>query len=354
MLAVIKNKLSQSLSSDIGIDLGTANTLVYLKGKGVIVTEPTVIALNVKTKQIVAVGREASRMIGRTPKHIETVRPLSNGVISDFDAAQEFLRYFLRRAEEESGRKIMQPRVVIGAPSGITNVERRAIRKAAQTAGARVVIVMEEPLLAGIGVRLPIHDPVGSLVVDMGGGTTDIAVISLGGVYHSRHTTIAGDKLNNDIINYIRDEFRVLIGVKTAERIKKEVASVVEQNPEIETTVQGRDLISGLPRELNVTSGDINQAIKTSVRNLVKEINAVLEITPPELIADLSRRGIVLTGGGALLRGLSEYLSTELQMEVHVPDDPLLSVIHGTARVLENIEPFKPSFVHDDEIPLEV
>lgn len=353
MLHNLRRKITESLSSDVGIDLGTANTLVYLKGKGVIVTEPTVIAINTKSKHIVAYGREADLMIGRTPQHIKTVRPLSNGVISDFDAAQEFLSYFLQRAEAVTGKKLMQPRVVVGAPSGITNVERRAIRKAALNAGARSVIVMEEPLLAGIGVRLPIHDPVGSLVIDMGGGTTDIAVISLGGIFHSRHTTVAGDRLNNDIINYIRDEFRVLIGEKTAERIKKEVACMVNTDELLETMVQGRDLITGLPRELIINNTDVHSAIKNSIKLLIREINGVLEITPPELIADLSRRGIVLTGGGALLRGLSELLSNELQMEIHVPDEPLLSVVHGTSIVLEDSSLFKSSFVHDDEIPLE-
>jgi rod shape-determining protein MreB len=354
MLNNLIKTIQSKLSADIGIDLGTANTLVYLKGKGVLVNEPTVIAINTKTKQIVAVGSGASKMIGRTPKHITTVKPLLNGVISDFDAAQEYLSYFMRRAEEESGKKLVQPRVVIGAPSGITNVERRAIRKAAQNAGARQVVVMEEPLLAGVGVRLPIHDPVGSLVIDMGGGTTDIAVITLGGIFHSRHTTVAGDKLNSDIINFVRDEFRVLIGEKTAERLKIEVASITDLEEDLEYSVQGRDLISGLPRELVITSSDVSQAIRNSIKQLVKEISSVLEITPPELISDLSRRGIIITGGGALLRGLSEYLSNELQMEVHVPDEPLLSVIHGTSIVLENPEPFKPSFVHDDEIPLEI
>lgn len=354
MINTIWKTITKKFAADVGIDLGTANTLVYLKGKGVIVSEPTVIAVNTKSKQVIAVGKPASKMEGRTPKHIETVKPLANGVISDFDAAQEFLSYFIYRAEVESGKKLIQPRVVIGAPSGITNVERRAIRKAAQNAGAREVVVMEEPLLAGIGVRLPIHDPVGSLVIDMGGGTTDIAVISLGGIYHSRHTTIAGDKLNTDIINYIRDEFRVLIGNKTAEDLKKAVASVVELEEPLEKVIQGRDLISGLPRELTITDSDIYQAIKNSVRLLIREINSVLEITPPELISDLARRGIVLTGGGALLRGLPDLLEKELKMKVNVPDEPLLSVIHGTAVVLEDIEPFRASLIHDDEIPLEI
>jgi rod shape-determining protein MreB len=348
------SKVASFLSNDVGIDLGTANTLVYIKGAGIVVNEPTVVAINVKTGQILAIGRDAAAMIGRTPVHIEIVRPLSNGVISDFEAAQEYVSYFLRRAEEKTGRKLLRPRVVVGSPSGITNVERRAIRKAARHAGAREVMVLEEPLLAAIGVRLPVHDPVGSFVIDMGGGTTDIAVISLGGIYHSRHTTVAGDRLNEDIIDYVRDEYKVLIGERTAEYLKKTTASIEEPDEEIETVVQGRDLVSGLPREITITDHDIREAVKQSIRLLTREVVQVFEITPPEMSADVSKRGIVFTGGGALMRGLPEYLETKLEIPVMVPDDPLTSVVLGTSIVLEDPERFAAAFIHDDEIPLQI
>jgi rod shape-determining protein MreB len=337
-------------SDDIGIDLGTANTLVYVKGRGIVLNEPSIVALNKKTGQVVAVGEDAKKMLGRTPAHIEALQPLMSGVISDFEITEEMLGYFIRKAQE-SNTKLMGPRVVVGVPSGITTVEIRAVQDAAKNAGAREVYIVEEPFAAAVGIQLPVHDPSGSMVVDIGGGTSDVGVISLGGLVSSRNVLIAGDVFDDDIINYIRSEFKILIGKKSAEDLKIAVAAVLETHDKLETTVRGRDLVSGLPREVIITDTDIREAINQSIDRLVDSIKEVLETTPPEVISDVMKQGIYLAGGGALIRGLGELLSTELGVPVYVADEPLTAVVRGTGKILEDIDAFSEALItHSHEL----
>jgi len=344
-------KFYELFSNDIGIDLGTANTLVYLRGYGVIINEPSVVALNQKTDRVVAIGNEAKQMLGRTPTHIKAIRPLVDGVVSDFEITEEMLSYFINKAEKKI-KKILRPRVVIGVPSGITNVEIRAVYDATKNAGAREVYIVEEPMAAAIGIGLPIKDPVGSMVIDVGGGTTDIAVISLGGIVRSKSLKIAGDKLNNDIITYLRDEFKLLIGEKTAENVKIEISSV-DKKSSMEANVRGRDLITGLPREVIITDSDLREAISQSIENLVNGVKEVLETTPPEIIADVMRKGIVLVGGGSLIQGFDTLLQNSLKIPVTIAKEPLLSVVKGAGIILENLEYFKDVLVntHDELSP---
>ncbi|MBP9771619.1 MAG: rod shape-determining protein [Candidatus Pacebacteria bacterium] len=330
----LKQKLQSFVSDDIGIDLGTANTLVYVRGRGIVINEPTVVAVNQKTGQVVAVGTEAKRMLGRTPEHIRAIRPLVDGVISDFEVTEEFLAHLIRRAGGDK-KKLLGPRVVIGVPFGTTNVERRAVRDAAKNAGAREVYIVEQPMAAALGIRLPIDDASGSMVVDIGGGTTDITVISLSGVVNGKNIKVAGDRLNNDIIGYVRDEFKILIGERTAEDLKIQAGSIIPGDVPIEVTVRGRDLITGLPREVVVTDADVREAIATSIDTIVESIKEVLETTPPEIVSDVMRRGIYLVGGGAMLRGLDTFLSEWLKVPVYIADDPLTSVARGTGLVVE-------------------
>lgn len=333
-------KLYKLFSNDIGIDLGTANTLVYLKGKGIVISEPSVVAVNKKTGQIVAIGAEAKQMLGRTPPHIQAVRPLVDGVVSDFEVTEEMLAYLLGKVEKMSP-KFFRPRVVIGVPSGITSVEVRAVYDAAKNAGAREVHIVEEPTAAAVGIRLPIHDPVGSMIVDIGGGTTDIAIISLGGIVQSKNLIIAGDKLNVDIMTYFRNEFKLLIGEKTGENIKIAIGSVLPLPQPVEIEVRGRDLVTGLPRQVVVTDSDIREAISASINTLVEGIREVLETTPPEILSDVMHRGIVLTGGGSLIKGLPELIQKAIKMPVHISEDPLTAVARGTGVILENLEKYK-------------
>lgn len=339
-------------SNDIGIDLGTANTLVYLGGHGIVINEPSVVALNQKTGQVVAVGAQAKQMLGRTPGHITAVRPLVDGVISNFEVTEEMLAYLLNKAGKIS-EKMVRPRVVVGVPSGITNVETRAVYDAARSAGAREVYIVEEPMAAAIGIKLPVKDPVGSMVIDIGGGTTDIAVISLGGIVRSKNLRIAGDKLNQDIISYIRDEFKILIGERTAESIKIAIGSAVKMNPPMEASIRGRDLVTGLPREVVLTDADVREAIAHSLQSLVDSVKEVLETTPPEVLSDVMHRGVVLTGGGALLRGLDTLLAAALKIPVYISNDPLTAVARGTGIVLEQMGDFNEVLIdtHDDTLP---
>lgn len=354
MLNFIPERLRQLLSNDIGIDLGTANTLVYLRGKGIVVTEPSVVAVNQKTGQVVAVGAVAKAMLGRTPGHLAAVRPLVDGVVSDFEATEEMLAYLITRAQSAAsgGRpKLLGPRAVIGVPSGITNVEIRAVKDAAHNAGAREVHIVEEPMAAALGIRLPIKEAIGSMVVDIGGGTTDIAVLSLGGIVRSKNLRIAGNKLDQDIISHVRSEFKVLIGEKTAESVKMAIGSVIEGGSHLEAVVRGRDLITGLPREILITDSDVREAISQSIDTLVEAIREVLETTPPEILSDIMRSGIILTGGGALLKGLDTLLTQWLKVPVIVADDPLTAVARGTGVILENLEQHREIFLeHDDDI----
>lgn len=328
------DRLYRRFSNDIGIDLGTANTLVYLKGHGIVISEPSVVAVNQKTGTIVAVGREAKDMQGRTPAHIKTIRPLVEGVISDFEITEEMLAYFIRKAEKLS-KKFFRPRVVIGVPSGITNVEMRAVYDAAINAGAREVYLVEEAMAAALGVRLPVLEATGSFIVDIGGGTTDIALISLGGIVRSLNLRIAGDHFNTALIEYLRDEFKLLVGEQTAEGIKIALGSAIETDY-MELEVRGRDMASGLPRSLIITDGDVREALRYPLSLLVTGIREVLETSPPEMLSDIITSGIVLTGGGSLLHGLATLLSAELKLPMYVADDPLTAVARGTGVILED------------------
>lgn len=336
MIERLKNKIFPLLSNDVGIDLGTANTLVYMRGKGIVVNEPSVVAVNQKTGQVVAVGRAARDMLGRTPGHLTAVRPLVDGVVSDFEATEEMIAYLINQAQGVS-RKMLGPRAVIGVPAGITNVEMRAVKDAAQNAGAREVHIVEEPVAAALGVRMPIREAVGSMIVDIGGGTVDIAVLSLGGIVRAKNLRSAGDKLNQDIISYVRSEFKILIGEKTAEEVKMAIGSVIEGGGHVEAVVRGRDLISGLPREIILSDQDIREAISQSIDTLIESVREVLETTPPEILSDVMRSGITLVGGGALLKGLDQLLSQWLKVPVVVADDPLTAVARGTGVILENL-----------------
>jgi rod shape-determining protein MreB len=347
MWGTLKQRLKSLMSDDIGIDLGTANTLVYVRGRGIVINEPTVVAVNQKTGQVVAIGADAKRMLGRTPEHIAAVRPLTEGVISDFEITEEFLAHLIRRVQQGK-RKLFGPRVVVGVPFGTTNVERRAVRDALLNAGAREVHIIEQPMAAAIGIRLPIEDASGSMVVDIGGGTTDITVMSLSGVVNGKNVKIAGDRLNQDIISYIRDEFKILIGERTAEDLKIQAGSILSGPTPIEVTIRGRDLITGLPREVVVTDADVREAIAPSIDTLVEAIKEVLETTPPEILADVMRRGIYLVGGGALIRGFDAFLAEWLHLPVHIADDPLTSVARGTGVVLEDLIRFQEVIIDEE------
>jgi len=345
------DKFFRLFSSDIGIDLGTATTLVYVAGRGIVINEPSVVAVNQKTGQIVAIGNEAKKMVGRTPGHISAIRPLIEGVVSDFEITQEMLFYFIKKVQEGRMRLFARPRVVIGVPSGITNVEARAVRDVAKNAGAREVYLIEEPMAAAIGVRLPIHEPVGNMVIDIGGGTTDIAVISLGGIVTSKNVRIAGDRLNQDIIEYARDEFKILLGEKTAEDVKMAIGSVTKDGEGLEATIRGRDLVTGLPREVVVTDSDIREAIMKSIQAIVTAAKEVIEETPPELVSDIMHRGIIMVGGGAFLRGLAKLFEKETKIPVYVAEDPLTAVVRGTGIVLEDLENLRDVLIqHEDDV----
>lgn len=326
------------LAKDIGIDLGTANTLVYVRGKGIVMKEPSVVAINERTKKVLAIGEEAKRMVGRTPAHIVAIRPLVDGVISDFEVTEAMLRYFIERAHKERYIPFSRPRVVIGIPYGVTEVERRAVEEGALNAGARQVYLIEEPIAAAIGARLPIHEPSGNMIVDIGGGTTEVAVMSLGGIVASRSLRVAGDELNQDIIQYARDEFSLLLGEKTAEDIKIAIGSASPLPERMSAPMRGRDLVSGLPKEIMVNDEQIRLAIARSVKTIVDSIRATMEETPPELLSDIMERGIVLAGGGALLRGLDKLITDHTQTVVHIADDPLTCVVRGTGVVLEDLD----------------
>lgn len=339
------NKLFGYFSKDIGIDLGTANTLVYVRGRGIVINEPSVVAVNQKTGQIVAIGQEAKRMVGRTPAHIVATRPLVAGVVSDFEVTEAMLKYFIRKVHEETFSLFARPRVVIGIPSGVTEVEKRAVEDAAKNAGAREVYLVEEPMAAAIGVRMPVQEAVGSMIVDIGGGTTDIAMISLGGIVVSKNLRIAGDKLNDDIIRFARDEFKLLLGERTAEDIKIAIGSAYEIPEPMEATMRGRDLVTGLPREIIVDDSDVRRAMRHSISILVNAVKAAVEETPPELVADIMHRGITLVGGGSLLRGLDKLVAEEAKIPVKVAEDPMSAVVRGAGIILEDIDALREVLV---------
>ncbi|HXK37453.1 MAG TPA: rod shape-determining protein [Candidatus Paceibacterota bacterium] len=337
--------------ADIGIDLGTANTLVYLRDHGIIIDEPSVVAVNQKTGRVVAVGSDAKQMLGRTPGHIVAIRPLVGGVISDFEITEEMLAHFINKAQRLS-KKQGRPRVVIGVPTLITNVETRAVRDAAMNAGAREVYIVEEPMAAAIGIRLPVTEPVGSMIIDIGGGTTDIAVISLAGIVNAKNLKIAGDRFNSDISSYIRDEFKILIGERTAEEVKIKIGTATKPKEPREAAIRGRDLLTGLPREVIVTDIDLREALAPSLAALVEATKEVLETAPPEILADVMHRGIVIAGGGALIYGLPELLELALHIPVVTADEPLTAVARGTGIIIENLDMYREVLIeHDNELP---
>jgi len=332
------NNLFGFFSKDIGIDLGTANTLVYVKGRGIVINEPSVVAINQKTGQILAIGQEAKKMVGRTPAHIVASRPLVAGVVSDFEVTEQMLKFFIDKVHRESFSLLPRPRVVVGIPSGVTEVEKKAVEDATRNAGAREVYLIEEPLAAAIGIRMPVQDPAGNMIVDIGGGTTEVAVISLGGIVVSKSLRIAGDKLNEDIIHYAREEFNLLLGEKTAEDIKIAVGSAYPLEEKLETTMRGRDIVTGLPKEVAIDDSQIRKALSRSIKTLVNSIKSTIEETPPELVADIMHRGIFLVGGGGLLRGLDQLVAEQTEMPVKLVEDPLTAVVRGTGMILEDID----------------
>ena len=337
----MKNPFSaifNKFSHDIGIDLGTSNTLVYVRGRGIAIEEPSVVAINKRTKEILAIGQEAKKMVGRTPAHIVAIRPLVDGVISDFEITEQMLRYFFDRVHKEKFTLLPRPRVVIGIPHRVSEVERRAVEEGAINAGAREVYLIEEPIAAAIGARLPIQEATGSMIIDIGGGTTEVAVMSLGGVVASRSLRIAGDEMNDDIIQYAREKFNLVLGERTAEEIKIKIGSAYELKEKLEAPMRGRNLVTGLPKEIIVNDEQIREAIKKSINAIMESIRVTMEETPPELLADIMDKGIVLAGGGALLRGLDKRISEETQTQVHIADDPLTAVVRGTGIVLEDLD----------------
>ena len=325
------------LGRDMAVDLGTANTLVYVRGKGIVLNEPSVVAINTNTSGILAVGTEAKRMIGRTPGNIVAIRPLKDGVIADFEITEAMLRYFIQRVH--GSRKFAKPRMVICVPSGITGVEQRAVQEAAESAGARKpAFIIEEPMAAAIGAGLPVHEPTGNMVVDIGGGTTEVAVISLGGIVTSQSIRIGGDELDNSIIQYVKKEYSLMLGERTAEEIKMAIGSAFPAPDEPHAEIRGRDLVTGLPKTIVVSSEEIRKAIEEPVNQIVDAVKTTLDKTPPELSGDVMDRGIVLTGGGALLRGLDERLKHETGMPIHITDNPLHSVAMGAGKCVEEFE----------------
>lgn len=331
--------LFSSFIKDMGIDLGTANTLVYIRGKGIVTREPSVVAIQTNTKQVLAVGEDAKKMIGRTPGNIVAIRPLKDGVIADFDVTQNMLKYFIKKAIPN--RSLFQPRVVICVPSGVTEVEKRAVEEAAIHAGAREAYLIEEPMAAAIGAGLPVQEPTGSMVVDIGGGTTEVAIISLGGIVTSKSIRVGGDELDDSIVTYIKREYSLMIGERTAEEIKISIGTADAETEEKIMDIRGRDMISGLPKTLQISSKEIYEALREPVTNILDAIKTTLEKTPPELASDVMELGIMLTGGGALLEGLDRLIAKETGMPVHIAEDPLDCVAIGTGKALDSIDVLK-------------
>lgn len=332
------NKLLGIFSNDLAIDLGTANTLVIVKGKGVVINEPSVVAIKEDRhkSKILAVGKAAKEMVGKTPKNIVAIRPMKNGVIADFSITEEMIRYFIQKVHNR--KSLIRPRIVICVPFGLTQVERKAVKESALSAGAREVYLIEEPMAAAIGVGLPIKEPQGSMVIDIGGGTTEIGVISLGGLVVSKSIRVAGDKFDKSIVDYINKKYNLIIGERVAEEIKIQIGSAIKLEKELTMQVQGKNRVSGLLETITVTSEDIREALKDPIREIGEALKEVLEKTPPELAGDIVENGIVLTGGGALLKGFDKYLSNLVLLPVYVAEDPLLAVARGTGKALDEID----------------
>ncbi len=323
-------------SKNIGIDLGTTNSLIYLDKRGIVVNEPTVVALNVKTSRIIAVGEEAKKMLGRTPAHVSVVRPLVNGVISDFEMSQEILKHFLRKLSGDRSF-VSYGKAVIGVPSNLTEVERKSVEDAVMGAGVFETFIIDEPLAAALGARLPVDEPTANMIVDIGGGTTEIAVISMAGTVTAKSLKIAGDKLNDDIMRFVRDEFKLAIGEPTAEEVKLVIGSALPLSEKLEMPIRGRDLVSGLPKEIVIRDTQVRAAISKSLRSIIEAVREVIELSPPELAGDILRRGVNLCGGGSLLRGIADLISKELSITATVIEDPLTCVARGTGIAVENL-----------------
>lgn len=342
MLTIIKDLFNNAISffsNDIGIDLGTANTLIYVKGQGIVLCEPSVVTVQKGTSIVLAVGEEAKRMLGRTPGSIVSIRPMKDGVIADFEISENMLRYFIRKVRKS--RTFIRPCIVVAIPSGITEVEKRAVKDSAEHAGARQVFLVEQPLAAAIGVGLPVQDPIGNMIVDIGGGTTEIAVISLGGIVCSKSLRIGGNEMDNAIINHLKKVYNLMIGERTAEEIKIRTGSAYPLEEELSMEVKGRDLVAGLPKTLTVSSEEVREALSEPISLIVEAVRSTLERTPPELSADLVDRGLILTGGGALLRNFDKLLAEETGLPVNVSDDPLTAVCLGAGSLLDEIRYLK-------------
>jgi rod shape-determining protein MreB len=326
---------SNFLSNDVAIDLGTANTLVFVKGEGIVLNEPSVVAVDQSTRKVYAVGSEAKAMLGKTPDHISAVRPMKDGVIADFEITETMLREFIKKSQKK--KLFIRPRIIVAVPSGITEVEKRAVRDSAEHAGAREVYLVSEPIAAAIGVGLPVNKPSGNMIIDIGGGTTEIAVIALEGIVTNISIRIAGDEMDDAIVNYVKKTYNLLIGEQTAENIKKKIGNAFKQEKEMEMEVKGRDLIAGIPKTLKLTSEEIREALSEPITQIVEGLKTALEHTPPELAADIVDRGIVMTGGGSLLKGLDVLLKEETNLPINVVDDPLLCVVLGAGKILDDI-----------------
>lgn len=344
------DKILSKLSHDIAIDLGTANSLVYVSGRGIIIQEPSVVAINKKTGQVLAIGAEAKKMVGRTPAHIVANRPLRSGVISDYEVTEQMLRYFIEKARKRRFIISPRPRVIVGIPYGVTEVEKKAVIDAGMSAGAREVFLIEEPMAAAIGARLSVQEADGNFIVDIGGGTAEVAIISLGGIVTAKSLRIAGDKLNEDIIQFAQEEYKLLIGERTAEAIKIEIGSVYPLKEEKEMPMRGRNLVTGLPEEILVSDDDIRRAMEKSVKQIVAEVKRAVEETPPELLADIMKNGICLSGGGALLRGLDILITKETKIPVKIVEDPMTAVVRGAGMVLEDLDELREVLMETEEL----
>ena len=346
------NKFLSYISKDIAIDLGTATSLVYVRGRGIVITEPSAVAINKKTGQVLAIGEEAKKMVGRTPGYIVATRPLVSGVVSDFEVTEQMLKYFIEKAHQRKFFLSPRPRVIVGIPCGVTEVEKKAVCDATKSAGAREVFLVEEPMAAAIGARLPVQEAGGNFIVDIGGGTSEIAVISLGGIVLAKSLRVAGDKLDEDIIQFAQEEYRLLIGERMAENLKIGIGSVIPLKEKRQLPMRGRNLVTGLPEEILVSDDDIRRALEKSVRQILTEIKTAVEETPPELLADIMVSGIQLAGGGSLLRGLDTLIQKETKIPTKIIEDPMTAVVRGEGMVLENLDDLSEVLVETEFLEL--
>jgi len=344
------SKIFSYISSNIAIDLGTANSLVYVQGKGIVINEPSVVAVNQKTGQVLAIGEEAKRMVGRTPAHIVATRPLVQGVVSDFEVTEQMLKYFIEKVHRRKFLLGPRPRVIVGIPYGVTEVEKKAVHDATRNAGAREVFLIEEPMAAAIGARLAVQEAGGNFIVDIGGGTTEVAVISLGGIVIAKSLRIAGDKLNEDIVSFAQEEYKLLIGERAAEEIKIGIGSALPLKEKKELPLRGRNLVTGLPEEILVSDDDVRKAMEKSVGRIVSAVKTTVEETPPELLADIMSKGIYMAGGGSLLKGLDSLIQQETKMPVKIIEDPMTVMVRGAGMVLENIEELREVLADAQEL----